>query len=183
VEELGFYAAAVYFLVGQSTVLVAVADAARPRLARLYVEQRGQFAGLCGRLAALAAGLAGAGVCIALVAGQGLLQLIYGDAYATQAGLLSWVMIAAIPWNLAGVAGTALAAARRFRALTLSFLAMGLVTALASVCLIPRFGAVGAAWALSLGMTVRLAASAPALWSLRECDARQGEDLLEGRLL
>lgn len=173
-EELGFYAATVYFLVGQSTVLVAVADAARPRLARLYLERSGQFAKLSGRLALLGAGMGSVGLLLALGTGDALLRLVYGEAYTAQAALLVWVMVAAIPWNLAGVAGTALAAARRFRALSFSFLLMGLVTGLASVMLIPTFGAIGAAWALTLGMTVRLVATLVALSSLWEESGVQG---------
>lgn len=167
---LGHYAAIAYFLIGQGTVLVAVADAARPRLARAFLGARDDFARLLRQLSliALAAGLLG--LAVAQAAGGEILRLVYGPDYATETALFVWIMAAAIPWNLAGVVGTALAAARRFRALSLSFVAMIAVTTLASLVLVPAHGALGAAWALGLGMLARLAAASLSLWHVWQQD-------------
>jgi O-antigen/teichoic acid export membrane protein len=175
--DLGYYAAIAYFLIGQGTVLVAVVDAARPRLARAFLSSRDDFARLLRQLAlvAIAAGLLG--VLIAVTAGAELLHVLYGPDYATQATLLVWIMVAAIPWNLAGVLGSALAAGRRFAALSASFFVMTGATALASLWLVPAHGALGAAWALGLGMLARLATSAVLLWRVWRDDALPADAL------
>lgn len=167
---LGYYAAIAYFLVGQGTVLVAVADAARPRLARAYLASRDEFLKLAGRLALVAVAAGTFGLLLATVAGAEILELLYGRDYATQASVLVWIMAAAIPWNLAGVLGTALAAARRFGALSLSFVVMTGVTTIASLLLVPEHGALGAAWALGLGMLARLASCSVSLWHVLRSD-------------
>lgn len=168
---LGYYAAIAYFLIGQGTVLVALADAARPRLARAYLESRDEFHKLAWRLALVAVGASTFGVLLARVAGAEILGLLYGREYATQAAVFVWIMAAAIPWNLAGVLGTALAATRHFGALSLSFVVMTGVTTVASFLLVPDHGALGAAWALGLGMLARLATCGFSLWYVLRSDA------------
>jgi len=163
-EALGFYAAIAYFLTAQGTVLSAVADAARPRLARHFLESREDFARLTGQLAIIASGGALLGLLLVQVAGPEILRLVYGPEYASQAALFSWIMVAAIPWQLAGVAGTALSAARSFRALSASFFLMTVVTAAAALLLVPAYGTIGAAWSLGLGMIARLVVCGVSLW-------------------
>jgi O-antigen/teichoic acid export membrane protein len=163
-EALGYYAAIAYFVVGQGTLLSAVADVARPRLARLFLEAPREFAALTARLLLVAGGIACAGLAAALACGGPVLRVVYGDAYADQSALFAWMMAAAIPWNLSGILTTAVAAAREFRALSLCFAAMTVATGVAALVLAPRHGAIGAAWAVGIGMLVRLATAAAALW-------------------
>lgn len=163
-EAIGYYAAIAYFLVGQGTLVVALADAARPRLARALLTSREEFVTLARRLGLIALAIGGFGLVLASVAGAQILRLLYGPEYASQTSVFVAIMAAAIPWNLAGVIGTALAAARRFRALLLSFVVMTGVTTFASLALVPEHGALGAAWALGLGMVARLAAASLSLW-------------------
>jgi len=165
-EALGYYAALAYFLIGQGTIVTAVADVARPRLARAHGAASEEFLGLTARLAIAAGGCAVAGVVLAYALGADLLRLLYGESYAAQTRLLVWIMVAAIPWNLSGIVTTAIGAARHFRAVLLCFVAMTVVTAVASAALVPANGALGAAWALGLGMVARLAVGSAILWRL-----------------
>jgi len=164
---LGIYAAVAYFLVGQGTVLTAVADVVRPRLARDFAESPEDFWRLVARLAAVAAACGVAGVAVAAAFGGELLRLLYGSAYAGQGTLLAWMMAIAIPWNLSGIATTAIGAARRFRSVSACFAVMTAVTAAASLLLVPSHGALGAAWALGAGMAARLAVACRLLARLR----------------
>jgi O-antigen/teichoic acid export membrane protein len=69
------------------------------------------------------------------------------------------VMLAALLWYGAGIAGCALNAARRFY-LNLFIMAATLVAlAAATLLLVPAGGALGAGWALCFGMAVRFALS------------------------
>jgi O-antigen/teichoic acid export membrane protein len=169
---LGYYAAIAYFLVGQGTVVIALADVARPRLARAFLggDSLRSFLDLTLRLSVAAAGMGAIGLLVAGTCGERVLRLLYGEAYAGQAALFAWMMAVAVPWNVAGIATTALAAARSFRAVSLCFVAMTAATALGAAALVPRYGTIGAAWALGIGMLVRLAVAGAGLWTV--CGAR-----------
>jgi O-antigen/teichoic acid export membrane protein len=177
---LGYYAAIAYFLVGQGTVVIALADVARPRLARAFLagDSLRSFLNLTWRLSLAAAGMGAIGLIVAGACGERVLRLVYGEAYADQAALFAWMMAVAVPWNVAGIATTALAAARSFRAVSLCFVAMTAATALGAAALVPRYGTIGAAWALGIGMLVRLAVAGAGLWTV--CGARIAAPRLVG---
>jgi O-antigen/teichoic acid export membrane protein len=156
-SAVGLYSAIAAFMqVGGSTVMLAFAQAATPRLARLYVEDFRGFLRLCLRLLLLAIGFAVVGIVIALLWGRPLLALVYRPEYAVHAEVLVWIMAAAGVWYVAGFLSCALTAARAFRVQVVIFSAMVAATGLGCLLLIPRYGLRGAAWALGIGMLVRL---------------------------
>lgn len=161
--ELGHYAAIGHLLTGQAVFFMAVAEAVRPRLARYRLESTRAFWKLTTQLAAVAGLLSVAALIVALLFGGPLLAFVYGPEFAEETSLLVWMLAAGVPWNLAGVAGTALGAARRFRALMISFIGMTAVTAISGWFLVPSNGTLGAAWSLAAGMVCRLIISIVAL--------------------
>lgn len=160
--ELGYFSAAACFMVAGGTLVGAIGFSVTPRLARLYPAQRAEFRRLFfGSLqSALVVGVAG--LAVASVLGGPILGLVYGPRYAAYESTLVVVMLAALLWYGAGIAGCALNAARRFGA-NLAIMAAALAAlGAAAMVLIPSSGALGAAWALCIGMAVRCALSTAA---------------------
>ncbi|MBE0670937.1 MAG: hypothetical protein IH588_10145 [Anaerolineales bacterium] len=155
-EELGYYTALAYLLLAGHTLVGALADSVRPRLASLYRTNRPAFRTMLIRLIA-ATITAGA---VALVAshthGEVALRVLYADSFSSQAYLLPWIIAAGITWYASGFLYTALTARHIFRAQA-PVLAVSTVATLIFGCiLIPSNGALGATWSLLAGMAVRL---------------------------
>src|SRR5690606_3155190 len=94
--QLGIYAAMAYLIVAGNTVVSALGQSVISRLAAYYAEgNRRAYARLLGRLLAIGAGLGLVGVLVALLAGELILNLLYGPEYAAEAGVFVWIMVAA----------------------------------------------------------------------------------------
>jgi O-antigen/teichoic acid export membrane protein len=160
-RSLGVFAAVAYTMVAGTTIISALAQSATPRLAQYYAT--GQVAGFWSLmvkllLVGLALGIAGIG--IALSAGAYMLRILFRPEYAASANVLSWMMGAAAVSYLASFLGFGLTAARRFNVQLALYALVSAVVALASFALVPRYGLVGAAWAMTLGAGVQFAAAA-----------------------
>lgn len=157
--ELGIYSALAYLLAAGMTVVVAVGEAATPRLARAYAQrQRAAYAQLTQRLLLLALGLGGAGLLVALLGGRTLLTLLYTPAYAERQGTFLLVMAAAAVSYVASLLGYAVTAARVLRAQTPMCAGVLAVTFAGCALWVPRYGIAGAALATLLGAGAQLAA-------------------------
>lgn len=156
---LGYFAALAYIPVAGHTVITALADAARPRLAKYYFQNLRAFNQLLVRLLGVGAGIGLLGVGAAVSCGHLILTVLYTPDYARHLGVLSTLMVAAAFWYLSGFMSTALTAARAFNVQVPLFAGAVLTTIIACAVAIPHFGIAGAAWALCAGMAARFLGS------------------------
>ena len=157
-SELGGFAAAASFLTTGNTVVNALGQSATPRLARFYAAgDRAGFRHLALRLAAIAAGLGAAGAAFALAAGVPLLRIVYRADFTRYAGLLTLIMIAAIPIYVAGMLGYLITSVRAFQAQLPLFCLVAATCFAASWMLVPRWGLIGGPAALGLAACVQAA--------------------------
>jgi O-antigen/teichoic acid export membrane protein len=168
--QLGIYAAMAYLIVAGNTVVGALGQSASPRLAAYYAEgNRRAYGRLLGRLLAIGAGLGLAGVLVALLAGELILNLLYGPEYAAEAGVFIWIMVAAGISYLASFMGYGVTAARVF---ALQLVLSGIPTLAAaglSVLLIPDGGLQGAAMVLVFSSLVNwLLKFVTVLWIMKK---------------
>lgn len=144
--QLGIYAAMAYLIVAGNTIVSALGQSASPRLAAYYAQgDRQAFTRLLLRLLGIGAGLGAAGVLVALLAGEQLLSLLYGPAYAAEAQVFVWIMVAAGSDYIIALSRHAITAARvlRFQAFLSGFSVI--ITIVLSSILIPLYGLLGGA--------------------------------------
>lgn len=154
---LGAFAAVASFMTAGSTVINALGQAATPRLAHYYAEnRRADFLRLTFRLAGLALALGVAGVAAAWLAGAPVLGILYRAEYARQATLLTQLMAAAVGAYVAGILGYAITSARAFDAQAPLLCAVAASCGVAAWLLVPRFGLAGAPMALGAAAGVQI---------------------------
>ena len=172
-RELGIFAALVYPMVAGGTVIAALGQSATPRLAQLYASaDRAEFSRLLARLVLIGTGLGGLGVLTVWLLGGPILSLLYRPEYAEYTRVFLWIAIATGVAYAASFLGYGMTAARYFRSQVPVFLATLLVTAAACAVLVPRFGLVGAALAMTAASVVQILGSAAVVWlALSSCKA------------
>jgi O-antigen/teichoic acid export membrane protein len=156
-RELGIFSALAFFQSTGNTIVGALGQAAFGRLARTFADGNTQkFMALLMKLTCAGLGLGFVGVVVASVAGKQILGILYRPEYGEQANLLTYLMIAAGMGYLSQFFGYAVTAARIFVAqIPLSFI-VGLTLTGACYLWVPRFGVVGAIWAIATTMLVQL---------------------------
>lgn len=174
---LGLYAAAGQLPAVGGLVTAALGAAAVPRLAGLRSagDDTG-FRSLTRRMLLAGAALGAAGVALSALLGEPLLVLLYEAEFATAYGLLVVLSVAAGVGFLASLYGYALTAARIIAVQPVITVAGIAALALLCATTVPRFGSIGAAWAV-VGATALLAiARAAALRMARGAGARSEAD-------
>ncbi|MQA31284.1 MAG: oligosaccharide flippase family protein [Luteitalea sp.] len=164
-RSLGIFAAVAYLMIAGTTVVGALGQSASPRLARCYA--RGDLAGfrrLILRLIAIGGLVGAAGTSLAVFWGHQILGTLFRPEYADAADVLVWMMAAAAIGYVASFLGYGLTAARLFKAQPPLFGTVTAVTTVAALILVPRYGLVGAAWAVLLGTVAQSLGSGLILW-------------------
>jgi O-antigen/teichoic acid export membrane protein len=157
--ELGIFAALAYVLIGGGMLIEALGQAASARLANYYAAgQSAAFVRLLLKLAGIGLIFGCGGVLVALVAGEPILTLIYGAAYARQE-VFVWLMVAAAFYYVASFLGEGMTAARYFRVQPLLFVLVTGSTVLACMWLVPPYGMIGAALALIIAACIQMLGS------------------------
>jgi O-antigen/teichoic acid export membrane protein len=156
-RELGIFSALAFFQSTGNTVVGALGQAAFGRLAREFADGNTQkFMAILVKLTCAGLGLGLVGVVVASVAGKQILGILYRPEYGERANLLTYLMIAAGMGYLSQFFGYAVTAARIFVAqIPLSFI-VGLTLTGTCYMWVPRFGVVGAIWAIATTMLVQL---------------------------
>ena len=126
-------------------------QAAAARLARYYIEDLRQFRKLLLQLVAIAAANGVIGVLAAVLFGRQFLTIMYRPEYAMYPSVFAWLMVAAGVSYIASAVGYGLSAARKFDVQCLVYICVALATTVACVFLVPKYGLLGAAWALMTG--------------------------------
>ncbi|GAA3448804.1 lipopolysaccharide biosynthesis protein [Dactylosporangium matsuzakiense] len=154
---LGVFAAAGFLVLTGNVFFSAIAQTLLPRLTQL--RRNGTPAGFRSLLVQSLLGVAvagGLGVWAAALFGAGVLRRLYGWQYAgAEAGrVLTVLTLATALGGVCFVLDAGLSAARRFTG-QLAVNGVVLVTAaLAALALVPRYGALGAAWATAVAAAV-----------------------------
>ncbi|HET6436844.1 MAG TPA: hypothetical protein VFG59_02195, partial [Anaeromyxobacter sp.] len=146
----------------------ALGGAGAPRLAwARNVGDEATFARLTGRLVLAGAGLGVLGVTASALAGRLVLSVVFRPEFGAAAGVLLVLSVAAGLGFVASLLGYALTAARVLVAQAAVLSASLAVTLAGCALLVPRHGAVGAAWVLVLANLVQGAWNGAALRRLR----------------
>src|SRR5436309_3332521 len=137
--------------------MLALGAAVNPRLARHFVRDLGAFRRLRARTMLIAGGLGLLGIAACTLFGRPMLTLFYAPEYARHAVVLVWLAVATAVAFLAQALSYAVTAARRLpEQLPIAVLSL-VVCFLASQYLVPRYGLLGAAWAVLATEASRLA--------------------------
>jgi O-antigen/teichoic acid export membrane protein len=159
--ELGIFASLSYVVMALSLVITGLGQSVSPRLSRFYAEgDLRRFRELMLRLCSTGALLGLVSLSVAALFGRPLLALIYRPEYAAHVNV--FVVLAATS-GVAAVAsflGFGITAAHVFRYQVWTMLAAVSTTALASLFLVPRLHAMGAAISLLVSALVQTAIAA-----------------------
>ena len=143
---LGIFAAVASLLGIGRTLTGALGQSAFPRLARLYAGgHRAGFISLLWKVIGINALVGAVPLAACVVAGEGILSLLFKPEYAREVEVLVWLMASGVQVYILSGLGTGLTAARFFR-VQVPLSIVGLLTAaLTSHLLIPSSGLRGAA--------------------------------------
>jgi O-antigen/teichoic acid export membrane protein len=164
---LGLFAAAYQLPVAGGIVVGALGSAAVPRLASLHASgDVTAFRALTRKLLLAGALLGGVGVALSALVGGQILSLLYNSTFAAAEEMLVVISAATGLVFIASLEGYALTSARRI-AIQPAILGLAVaVLAVACAVLVPRFGGVGAAWAIMAASGTQAVASGVALCTL-----------------
>jgi len=172
-EELGLFAAMAYFVTAGQMVVSALCQPASPRLANVFAQ--GNFRALRKLLLQVVAAcalLGIVGVAVALLLGDQLLGILYGEAFAGRGDVFVWIMLTGLIIYIAIPFGYALTAMQKFRIQPLLFGGVLIVNGVAGYLLIQSYGIVGAVWGwLLASLCQALLAAAVCWWSVRAGEA------------
>jgi O-antigen/teichoic acid export membrane protein len=163
-SSVAVFAALSYVVVIGMTVVSAITESARPRLARQFREDRGAFLKLLGRLVAIGVGLGVAGIIFSAAVGKPALTLLYKREYGLHSDILVILMVSATFWFASSFLSAGIIAADNYRVMVPIFVAATIATTLSALYLVPNFGLAGAAWSLGVGMVARVGLSCYVLW-------------------
>jgi O-antigen/teichoic acid export membrane protein len=166
-RELGLFAAVASFAQVGNIFSMALSRSAAPRLARCHAARDTQeFLRLLAGLMGVGFLVGCAGVLAALCAGKWFLALAFGPEYAQETGVLAWVMVAMGLVTTGTFMGTAVTAARRLAVQMV--IHAGKIAVAATICylLVPRHGALAAAWSLAASALFSVVAFAAVTWSI-----------------
>ena len=153
---LGHFAALAYLFTAGSQPLMALGAATNARFGRYFVTDRAAFRQLTRRTTAAAAGLGVVAIVGAALFGRTFLAVAYSPEYAAHAPVLIWLAVAEGVSFVSTILGYAVTAARRLpEQLPIAGLSLALCAG-ASHLLVPRYGLVGAAWAVLATEGMRL---------------------------
>lgn len=166
---LAHFVAMTYLMAAGNTVMDALAHSTSARLAHAFADDISTFTRLLWRLLAIGLALGVGGILVALTCGAQLLAVLYRPEYAREAHVFTWLMVAAGMNYLAIPLLYAMIAARRLAVQAVILAFSLLATVIGCAWLVPTYGMLGAAWALSAGFALRvLAACAVNMVAIRE---------------
>ena len=163
--ELGLFGAMAYISTAGVGVVIALGQAASPRIARLHLdgEPRGLYR-LLGRLLLMPLALGTGGIVAAWLLGRELLTVLYREEYAERPEVFLWLMIGAAFLYLHSFLNYPLIAFRLMRLKLVVELCGGVLLMLLLFRLVPDDGLVGAAMAMLATSAAIAAVKGLAVW-------------------
>jgi len=147
-RALGYFAGIAYLILAGNQPVMALWAAVSPRLAHLFVSDRAAYRRLSHRTWMFALAMGVVVISGAATVGAPLLATLYTPNYAAHTDALVWLAVVAAVGYFTSALCCSITAARRFpEQLVVTVLALA-VSWVATQLLVPRFGLVGAAWAL-----------------------------------
>jgi O-antigen/teichoic acid export membrane protein len=147
---LGYFSALAYPSAAFTILLSALGQAATPRMAASYVDDRPAYWRLVSRMSLVPILAMGAVALGALALGPRILALLYRREYAEHFGVFLVLLAAGATWSMASVMGFAATASRRLRRQAIAALGIAGISVLLSAWLVPAYGGKGAAYAMTL---------------------------------
>ncbi len=158
-EQLGYFAAMMYFFVASVRLMNTLGHSASARLARQYAAgYRKAFVRLLMKLSGFALIVGCSGVLVVAFAGRQILTLFYTAEYAAYPDIFLLIIIAAVLRFIAILLQFGVSAARRFRIQFWNHLFITLVALVGSYLLIPTSGLFGAGLVVLLTTACHLCA-------------------------
>jgi O-antigen/teichoic acid export membrane protein len=165
--QLGYFGSLAYIIALFRIAISAMSVSALPRLAKYYVENVRSYLKLLAKMVAVAALIGLSGVILGLLLGSRFIAIIYTADYAKYKTLFLWLLIAGGVQYVSAMLCNGLTSARLFKVQVPLFAAVSLVTVMFSWMLIPRFGVIGAAWAMLLSsLAGGIGALAIIIWNI-----------------
>jgi O-antigen/teichoic acid export membrane protein len=148
-QMLGVFSALAYLTVAGNTLATALTEASIARMSRLFAAgDRAGFRRGARRLWLTGILIGSAGVLLAVTVGRWLLEVVYTPEYATRADVLVWIIAAGGMNNLGSLLAGPVTAMRAFGPQLILHFGNVLLLGWLSFLFIPRFGLMGAAWAI-----------------------------------
>lgn len=155
-STLGVYAALSSLPIAGRVLVLALGQAASPRLAKAYAAgDRKSYLSTAAQLLAVAAGLGVAAPVVAQLIGRQVLSLVFTRDYAQNLDALIVILVGGGFVYMANIIGYAVTAARWFRIQAVWFGASLLANLAISAWAIPRYGLMGAAYAFMISGAVQ----------------------------
>ena len=152
-EDLGVYTALSYIVIGLAVIVNAVSQLAVPRLSRAVATRdlpacrrdvyRLYFGAIALGASALLAGH---------LLGARALSILFGTEYSGDVGLFRWILLAGTLSLTAGVGSWVLTAFGVWKKQAVMLAGTTVLVIVASLALVPSYGATGAAWATAVAM-------------------------------
>lgn len=164
-DAVGYFSALAYVTVAGRMIAVALGTSTLPRLGRHVASgDRAAFLHTVSRVVSFGVGLGALGTVAAVLVGRPLLTIVYGPDYGARSEVLTWLLMAAGLGYAANFLEDALVALRHLVVQgALLVFTLTVITACCAV-LIPRFGLLGAAWALVIGAAVEVVGAGLLFW-------------------
>lgn len=148
-EELGIFSALSYLVIAGSTVILALSQSSLARLSRYFAEgRRDALRSTIQKILGVGLVIGVVGVLVAAVIGKPVLSVIYSPEYAEHNRLFVLIMIAGGVTYVGSLMGSPILAMRNFRDLLWVYLGNTFCILSLAWYLIPRYGMMGAAWAM-----------------------------------
>jgi FkbM family methyltransferase len=175
-RALGIFSAIGFMFAAGFMAIVSLGQSAFTRLATSYAAGNlREFRSVLVKLLAVGATLGVCGIIVARVAGREILTTLFRPEYAEHTDLFVTIMVAAAIQYLAAIMGSAATAARFFKP-QIPLLASVVITAgIASYWLIPRYGLLGAGFAIVVTSVVLLSGETILLWWVLRELRRKGD--------
>jgi len=160
VAQLGIFASLAYVLTSMNLTVVALGQSVSARLSRFFADgHMRSFETLMQKLVLFSIALGGVATLMSFIAGRRILNLVYGPEYAGHVNLLCVLVLDASVMAVGAFLGFGMTAARVFRPQVPIMLTSVIMSAVLTLMLVPRFGLLGAGYALMIASLIRVAAS------------------------
>lgn len=150
--ELGIYHSISAIFSGLYFFQIAIGHAILPRLARYFSNRnKRMYLKYAGVVMAIGIVNGFAAVALAVIGGKSFLQLVFTEELCHGGDLFFWLAIVSVAQCISGALAYFLQAARHFQQTAIATTISTIVVLLGSATLVPRFGAIGGAYAVLVG--------------------------------
>lgn len=147
-EEVGYFTAMSSLLVAGTMIVSALVQAVSPRLSKYYAEDIKAYKVLLLKLILVGIGLGITGIFAAVFAGKWILTILFRPEYAQYNHVFIVLVMAGFLLIFFYFMNIGLTAARKFVIQVPLYAACAIVCCISSLCLIPKYGMIGASFSL-----------------------------------